>query len=298
MAQSNYKYRNWVFTWDVSTATNHLVLETVLSNYLRDNTEKYAFQLEQGDQAGKKHWQGCFRTTNRVRHSTLLNRFKAVHPSLDITYLTIDKMEGDLDEAVSYCTKEETRVEGYLPNISTNLQKYSGTDIQFLNDRLQWYPWQTTLFEELYSESKGVFTNPDDRKILWIEDIAGNHGKSKFVKYMAFSYPGVIKLSFGTAAQLRSSVVAAGPQSVYFLDIPRTLGSDDSLDSSLSVIEDIKNGYVVSAMYGKYETLMFKPPHVVCFSNTSPSISKMSLDRWYTRYICVHSKKLVGKTYA
>jgi hypothetical protein len=58
----------------------------------------------------------------------------------------------------------------------------------------------------------------------------------------------------------------------YFVDIPRTLSKDDSLDSRISVLEDIKNGHLVS--------LMMDPPHRVVFSNERCPRDAMSQDKW------------------
>lgn len=71
------------------------------------------------------------------------------------------------------------------------------------------------------------------------------------MKWMCVNRPDdVVKLSFGSSNQLRTSVVGLGPSLCYFVDMPRTGGKDDAMNSFLSTIEDIKNGHVASSMYG------------------------------------------------
>ena len=64
------------------------------------------------------------------------------------------------------------------------------------------------------------------------------------------------------------------------MDIPRTISRDDSLESIISAVEDLKSGLVVSNFYGKYKTLVMKPPHIIIFSNQKCSRKMMSEDRW------------------
>lgn len=51
---------------------------------------------------------------------------------------------------------------------------------------------------------------------------------------------------------------------VYTIDLTRTQGAYNDL---FSTIEQIKNGYVVDVIYGKYNEAIFKPPMVIIFTN-------------------------------
>jgi len=137
-----------------------------------------------------------------------------------------------------------------------------------------------------------VCTVADDRTIIWITDTLGNSGKSKFCKFVCHTNKCAVKIPFGTATQIRSAVISAGPKKVYFLDIPRTLGDDDSINSIISAVEDIKNGFVTSAMYGKFQTMTFDPPHIIIFSNDPCPVTMMSIDRWERYYINQMNKML------
>jgi len=282
-----YKYRNWLFTWNADS--EGLVNHEELTEFLKKNTELFVFQEEVGDETGRHHYQGCLRTLYRQRKSTLLNLFKKSFSGDKILNLTIIRMSGSWTENYAYCTKSETAVDGTLSQTPT-LQEYSGRDIVFLENDESHFPWQKKFAAELLIKGSTSFKSGDDRTILWIQDSVGNSGKSKWVKYLCYSNPSCCKVSFGTASQLRSSLITAGPHEAYLVDIPRTLGTDDSVESLLSALEDLKNGFITSSFYGKNSKLLFDPPTVVCFSNAEPPLNKMSLDRWSVRIIDTNTK--------
>lgn len=272
------KYQNWVFTWNsLESEVSVLPNADSLNRFLEEEYELFVFQKEKGEETEREHYQGAFKTKIRARQGTLLKKFTEQFGPQLTKGLTLNRMCGDWSENVAYCTKEDTRVgDKYYSSVS--LRKYSGRDLKIFEENI--YPWQQDLLKKIFTQGKTHIKDPDDRKIYWYTDTNGNCGKSKFVKYLCFNNPSITKLSFGTAAQLRSSVVAAGPRKIYLIDIPRTLGSDDSLSSVISVLEDVKNGFVVSSMYGRNDVLMMDPPHIVCFSNQECPIHLMSLDRW------------------
>jgi hypothetical protein len=121
---------------------------------------------------------------------------------------------------------------------------------------------------------------------MWIYDKHGNTGKSKFVKWFCMNHSkDVCKLTFGTTSQLRNSMISIGSRKVYFMDIPRTKGSEDSMSSLITLLEDLKNGFISGVMYGKYKSFMMSPPHIVIFSNMKCPTDMMSSDRWVLKEI-------------
>lgn len=54
---------------------------------------------------------------------------------------------------------------------------------------------------------------------------------------------------------------------VYCIDLTRTKGEDQSSKDLFSAVEQIKNGFVIDTMYGKYNESFFEPPVVIIFSN-------------------------------
>jgi len=196
--------------------------------------------------------------------------------------LTIERMLGTQEEAIAYCTKQDTQIA--KPRMFGLSVKYTGSDLNIFNKKDIWYPWQIVVFKLLFesqiTDKRYFVREPDDRSIIWITDTKGNSGKSKFVKNICYKMPDeCCKLTFGSSAQLRSACISAGPRQIYFIDLPRTMGRDDDINDIISVIEDIKNGFVVSSMYGKHQQLMFEPPHIVVFANVFCPKDTLSEDR-------------------
>jgi hypothetical protein len=286
----DYKYKNWVFTLGADKE-DFLIDAEVLQKFLKEEMQDFVFQLEIGHKVGTRHYQGCFSTKIRTRQPTLLKRFLTILTVENLPSLTIDRMLGNWSHNIDYCSKADTRV-GSAIYMSDSLEKYSGNDINFLNDKNSFYPWQKTIHNEIFDSIKGNIKTPNDRSIIWICDTHGNSGKSKYVKFLCFNNTSIIKVPFGSAAQMRSACIQAGPKKVYIVDIPRTMGDDDSLNSIISVLEDIKNGHITSSFYGKITTLICQPPHVLVFSNQRCPTTLMSEDRWRALTIMSANKEI------
>lgn len=286
MVSNENKYAYWVFTISLTKKGQQLPGEQTMVQVLTRLTEKYYFQLEK---ATTLHYQGCCKTRIRKRQQTVLNEFVA---ELDIPrdMVTISCMQGTWDQAKLYCTKSDT---SYGP-VFTNEITYSGADIEVLDDPDRRYPWQQKIINEIIDSDSAVIKTADDRSIIWVEDSKGGSGKSKLTKWCCARYDSIVKISFGTSNQLRSAIIAAGQRKVYFIDVPRTLGSDDSMPSLMSALEDLKNGFVVSAMYGKNESIMLDPPHIIVFSNAACPDNLMSEDRWI-KYVINYQKDLIKR---
>lgn len=246
--------------------------------FFEEQCTEYVFQKERGLVSGRLHWQCAMKLRVRRRKTTILNSIKV--KGFKPHQWQLEPMYGSWEEASAYCLKDDTRVEGEL--IYTNMLAYSGQDVAFLDRKEAHYPWQKELFNIVFNDDVLLFKKPHDRKILWFADFGGNTGKSKFTKWICLRNSRAVKVPFGSASQLRSSIISMGPKRMYMLDIPRTIGQDDDMKAIYSLLEDLKNGFVVSSMYGKNAVLLMDPPHVVVFSNQFPEIKRMSSDRWHT----------------
>lgn len=283
---SGNKYKSWVFTIQATKGTT-LPGEQTMLKAIKTLADKYVYQLEK---ATSLHYQGCMTTRIRKRHRTVLNEIVA---ELDVAreQVTLSPMQGSWEQAKAYCAKTETS----LGPVFTNEVLYTGKDVELLDDPARRYPWQNKIIDLLFDDLTDCLKDADDRTIIWLTDTEGNNGKSKFVKWCCFNNDNIIKISFGSSSQLRSAIIAAGPRKLYFVDIPRTLGSDDSIHSLMSALEDLKNGYLVSSMYGKNETLLLDPPHIVVFSNKDCPVSMLTNDRWKQYAIIPPKKQLALK---
>jgi hypothetical protein len=183
-----------------------------------------------------------------------------------------------------YCMKADTRILGpwgYRPI-------YTGNDVSCVKSSP--FPWQHQL-------STIIATKPDTRTIMWITNTGGNVGKSAFTKHHAFTSPKTVALiPLGTAAQIKTACIAIGPRKTYFVDFPRSLGTgSERISEIFSAIESIKNGWVTSPMYGKYQSLFMDPPHVICFSNDDPPMDMLSQDRWHVAHLTSKTDTLCSK---
>lgn len=287
MDSDENKYSYWVFT--IQAIKGHeLPGGQSVARAMRILTEKYLFQLEK---ATSLHYQGCCKLRIRKRKSTFLNEIVA---ELDVprSQVVLAPMQGTWEQAKAYCSKSDTA----MNELFTNEVVYSGKDISVLDEKESRFPWQDAIINKLFDDGTSSIKVADDRSIIWVTCLHGGTGKSKLVKWCCYHFDDIVKISFGTSSQLRSALIAAGPRRIYFVDIPRTLGSDDSIYSLMSALEDLKNGYIVSSMYGKNQSLLLDPPHIVVFSNMECPEKMMSADRWDI-YMINRDKDLVRMRY-
>lgn len=280
------KYKSWVMTVNEMSEIP-FPSPSDIESILKTLADRWLFQKEK---VNNNHYQCCFTSKNRTRKSTLLNTIKS-STDFDIRMFTIDQMRGTWEENESYCSKSESRV-GEQHSSEERTLEYNGDDIGFLDDKENRYPWQQEIINQLVDEDSFDLKPADDRTIVWIYDPAGNNGKSKFVKWFYCRFNYITKISFGTANQLRSALISVGAKKVYFIDIPRTLGPDDSITAILSAIEDLKNGFITSSFYGKGTTLLMDPPHIIVFSNHQAPTNTLSQDRWISYLVEKDSKSL------
>ena len=70
---------------------------------------------------------------------------------------------------------------------------------------------------------------------------------------------------------------------VFMIDDTRTQGEKTSFKNMFEAIERIKNGHVVSTMYGRYAEVIYNRPQIVFFTNREVFgyLKNLSRDRWY-----------------
>lgn len=284
MSDSNYKYKFWVVTIKgrLNAPATDLPTPAKVISVFKSLGDGYTFQLERSEN-NMYHYQCCLLSKIRKTQKTMLNDLNS-ELNYNRELIEVDR-SFDFPQSIKYCSDANKRVED-TPCYSTETSlQYSEEDIEFLDSEENRYPWQRKFMSIFFVEDETILKNPDDRTVYWVQDSRGNTGKSKFAKWLVRRYPNITKIAFGTSTQLRASVITEGPKQFYILDVPRTLGSDDSMKSVLSVIEDIKNGYVKSGMYGESRSLFITPPHVLVFSNMECPVKNLSTDRWKQCYI-------------
>lgn len=226
----------------------------------------YIFQLERGTTAGKLHWQCYLKLQLKSRIKTLLNLLNEPYQDPSPTPYRVKpcSLRG-AQQLKSYCMKTATAV-GHLTTLNP---VYRGEDLAPMENP---FPWQSQLLSILDG-------NPDDRTIRWVYNPRGCIGKSLMCKWLEFNKKATA-VPMGSAQQIKTYIIASGAARVYLIDLPRTRGKAEAMEDIMSAIEEIKNGNIKSAMYGKIQRLMMSPPHVICFSNHPPPTSMASPDRW------------------
>lgn len=234
----------------------------------------WVFQLETGSNSGKEHYQCRGVLEKALTKSSLLQIFDMRGLKDQVRLLPESNNSIQQGGLTFYVMKDDTRTAGPWHDSShapRKRRKYEGKDLECMNSPLN---WQATIMNMMKAPA-------DDRTIIWIADMVGNNGKSKLMKWMKCkSTIDCTRVPMGSATQIKTSVIEKGPHDVYMVDLPRTVGKEERIQEIYSALEEVKNGWVESAMYGKAAELIMEPPHVIIFSNAFPTLSCMSLDRW------------------
>jgi len=231
-----------------------------------------------------------FKTEHRKRKGQLVSYCQKIFPSSqDFQVEALSKFSFEKDLLRFQANQNYKEMDKPLP-----FSDYSASDLTIFKDRKNWHPWQKEVYSMLFN-SDGTFKQPDGRYIYSFVDVNGNTGKSSFFKFLFYQHPTVIaRLTYGSAAQLRSAAVNLGEKKLYIVDLTRAKSVNDKEQDLLSAIEDIKNGFVTSSLYGSGKTLMMEPPHIVVSSNYTLDYTLLSSDRWQV-YQITKTKKLKQK---
>lgn len=290
--------QRWVATVNNYTAAEYDAL--ILS---AQESTKYAIVGREVGESGTPHLQCFFVFNNRLR----LRQVKAV-PGLQRAHL--EPARGTTSQAANYCKKEGDFWEhGELPNPGPKKTTYEAFRDWFKEqplivterDILDNYPsmlrcrelvaacyrvygkrprlvegnprpWQQTL-DELIAEE------PDDRKINFVVDNAGNNGKSWLTRYWISNRDDVQMLSVGKRDDLCYAVDIS--KRVFIFDIPR----QQMEYFQYAVVEAIKNQMIMSNKYKSEVKIIPHKTHVIVFSNESPDMNAMTGDRYNLIYI-------------
>jgi len=293
----------WCFTInnpDVELPFNHVPARI---NYM-------IYQLESGAN-GTRHIQGYLETTGpRIRRSWLVNNVAF------LAHAHIEVARGTAAQNITYCSKEETRLEGPFrygqepaepPGAGARsdlhevmeLIRNGATNFELMASHpsvLARYPTWVSNFRALYLESL-VNISPlsprpgwqmdldtlingvvSRRKVVWIWSTFGEAGKSYFADHYDPKISHVI--TGGKHADIYYTLSQIIHQlKVVFFDYGRSGG-----EMAYPVIEKLKDGMFTSTKY-ESRTVRFNPVHVVVFANEGPIRDRLSQDRWDIRQI-------------
>lgn len=255
--------KNAVCGWDFTDFVEEEDIEERLEEireWCKDNTKKWSFQLERGENTGKLHFQGRISLNTKVR----LPEFKVSNWS--VTHK--DNTNNDF-----YVTKAETREKGPW----TDKQKYIPRQIR----GIKLWPWQQSVVE--------MSEEWDTRKINMIIDLGGCVGKSTLVTYMGcYMDVGIIPY-VNCYKDIMRMVYNMGPKRCYLIDMPRALGGP-IMKELYAGLESVKGGFCYDDRY-EYKHRFFDCPNIFVFVNARPKEDLYTPDRW--RHFAIGSKKLV-----
>lgn len=263
--------------WSLTVACNHAPLPTVarMKEILTEFAKQWCFQQEQGLHAGKHHYQVRLILEEPQMTETLLTVFECRSMDRkDLTFAPESNKSLEQGGLSFYVMKDESKVDGpwYDPTYSPKRKHvYEGKDLEQIKTAR--YPFQQYIISMLEEE-------PDDRTMVWWYNRSGCGGKSKLMKYLRVTTNSCARIGLGSATQVKTSVIEKGAYRTYMVDLPRVRGSDERQQELFSALEEIKNGWVESPMYGKHSELLMEPPHIHIFSNELPNLSYASMDRW------------------
>ncbi len=235
----------------------------------------WVFQKEKGVVSGKEHFQARWIMNDPIMRDSLLSilESRGIQPN-NVSFRMESSNSIKQGGLAFYCMKEDTRIEGPWYDDAFRPPKrrktYAGEDLPCMENPRAFQVKVISLLSE----------PPDDRNLYWWCDRKGGAGKSKLLKWLRFQGFDMGRVPMGTATQIKTAVIDMGVKTSYLVDLPRVQGKDEAIRDLFSALEEIKNGWVVSAMYGKPGELLMKPPHVHIFSNEMPNPKLCSLDRW------------------
>lgn len=234
----------WCFTLNNYTNDELNCIVTMFKNG-SNGSNKFIIGHEIGE-SGTPHLQGYVNFNEKQRFSAITK----INPRI-----SWHKCKGTEQENITYCSKDK---------------KYTIYRLTAPRDLV------VLTYEKLYQWQKDIVDiinkNPDNRTIYWYWDEIGNVGKSALAKHLCF-YNDAFVID-GKKADILYAATTTNTD-CFVLDFSREVENRVPYES----IEKLKNGLFFS---GKYESKMVlrNPPHIICFANFYPDITKLSNDRW------------------
>ncbi len=272
-----------------------------------NNWDGYTYVTWQKEDAGTPHYQGYVEYAKPKRLSAMKKISNRAH---------WEPRFGTQQEAITYCTKEETRVDGPW-ELGTKSIPSQGkrNDLEAACETAQkegiaavrtQHPVQFAKYnkgleklaaaakvERASLKRKQQFESvvlrdwqaallakldqpPDDRKILWYWENKGNVGKTWMAKYLAATKMATV-LDCSKAADLKYLLRPHDGECVIF-NLARSVDAEFR-GHVYTLAEQIKDDLVINT---KYEScaIPLGPQHVVVFANEPPDMTKWSEDRY------------------
>lgn len=236
----------------------------LLQRFCDDYAEKYMYQLEKCPTTGKLHFQYTIKLLKLLELD-------------DIRKLMQDKIERGIDvrplkkhpaAAFRYCDKDPSRIDGpwcHMEDAKVN-NDYKGKDLP-----VKLLHWQDYICRRLLESL-------DNRRIYWLFDKLGSHGKSTLVKWMAY-YHNAIILDWADMKDCACAVSRAKDKKIIIFNLMRSKPARICHQDLYAAIEACKDGIVFSPKYESGQVI-WEGSNVLVLSNFEPDLDRLSRDRW------------------
>jgi hypothetical protein len=296
-AQRETAVLRWVFTLNNYTRLEYDALLRHVQSF------KYIVVGKETGESGTPHLQGFFILNSRFR----LIQVKSL-PGLNRAHF--ERTGGTSGQASTYCKKEGDFIEhGAIPldgpkaNIFAAFRDWviaepvapTLADVWALQPHMVRYQTQVEQCIQLFGAKPTIVQgtlrtwqsdlnalieeDPDDRKIIFVVDTAGNTGKSWLTRYWFSNRDDVQMLSTGKRDDLCYAVDVT--KRVFCFDIPRK-----SMEYfQYPVAEKLKDQIIFSSKYKSQTKILPHKVHVVVFCNEEPDRTMMTSDRYKVIHI-------------
>lgn len=218
--------------------------------------DKYAFQLEQGEETGYLHWQVRVKLKRGISESKIV---KVLPGHVTVT--------SNLGRNFDYVQKDKTCVDKAYRYYSGNPDVIAFRDVIGMKLR----QWQMNCWLAIMGES--------DREIVVVVDTNGCTGKSTFAKWLVYYHNAWEIFPCETSKEMMGQVIPGVEEGkdIFIFDLTRAEGETSS--AMWSAVEMIKDGRAYDTRYHD-KRVYFPHPKVVVFTNTEPDREMLSRDRW------------------
>lgn len=299
------KFRNFCFTRYFDSEEGAIESASHLDGYFTDDLFSYIIvNVEACPTTARIHWQGYCELSKQARWGQI-KRTATI-----LVGAHVETRKGSQQQAIDYCMKEESRVAGPFSYGEPNGSRGPGkVTAQTIVDYIKANP--TTTMDEIEEEftaycmmhydkvqstllrskrtkfddsafvarawqefvMQRIRAEPDDRTIFWVTDAVGDRGKSRLAKHLVSEHKAV---QLGGRHADMALIYRNSLAPVVIFDVSRS--EKEFSHDVYSMAENLKNGTVISSKY-QSESLMFKAPHVIVFSNRTWDRSMWTVNR-------------------
>lgn len=234
----------WVFTM-----FDYLERENEIKEWLINNCVKAVYGHEICPTSQKEHLQGYFHLKRRKRLTEIQNK--------PITWSYLAPCYADEYANNKYCSKDGNDIFNH---------PFKRKPVRIISELR---PFQIELRNRILQE-------PDDRKIIWIADLKGGHGKTAFCRYLIHHH-NACYITEGKKSDIINIVYnhcLKAELDLVVINVPR-----ENNKISYKVLEELKDGIICNTKY-ETGTELINPPHIIVFCNFFPEYSKFTADRW------------------